>query len=113
MGEKYVEQGNKLSAAIHKELIGRGYCNNTPGNCFKVLPIYGEHGNRVNISVYAISTTNRAALNAIVNLIVEQGVAITQGVPISFTAYDSPHDDYVNLGIFRPKDPILSLEINK
>lgn len=112
MGEKFAEQGHLLAAEIYKELIQRGFCGD-PGSCNKLLPIYGGHGNRVNFSTYGISEKNREALSVVVSLIVRRGIVITQGVPIGFVAYAKPHEDYVNQGLFRSKEPILTLEVNK
>ena len=75
--------------------------------------MFGGHGNRVNFSTYGIGEKNRKALGVVIDLLIQRGIIITSGVPIKLVAYDRPHEDYVNQGFFRAKEPILTLEINK
>lgn len=111
-GERFTEAGNALGIAINQELIKQGYCGHTV-DCHRLIEIYGGHGNQVNFTAYGIGDKNRDALSVIVGLIARQGIRITGGIPIRFQAYYMSHDDYVNRGVFRSRDVVLTLEVTK
>ena len=111
-GERFTEPGNALGVEITQELVRRKLCANA-ADCQELIPIYGGHGNRVNFTAYGVGEKNRDALAVVVEVITRRGIHVTRGVPINFRAYQKPHDEYVNLGFFRAKEPILILDVSK
>lgn len=112
-GEQFTEQGGKLTAAINKELIRKDLCK-TPRDCNDLLPGYVAHGDRVRIALYEVSEKNGKALNAVVEFIVNDGMKITGGIPITLTGYRETQEEYRNSGLlFKGIKPFLILELNK
>jgi hypothetical protein len=107
MGEKYSEQGNALSTAMDRELIGRGLCKSI-NEVNNRLPMYGGHANQVNFSVYK---PDRKILAATFEFLIMHGLEITGGVPIALRVYPKSREEYGNI-IFSP-NPIILLEIKK
>lgn len=106
-GEKYSEQGKVLSTAISHELINRGMCANN-SDCFNLLPMYGEDGDRVHINFYNVGPINKKALVIAIELVISRGIEITHGVPISIQAFPKPHDEYINFKNFFQKIQLLN-----
>lgn len=80
-GEKYSEQGNLLYSKIFEHLIERRICT-TVDECKADLEIHGKYRNQVNFAVYS-PKNRKTALAAFIEFIVENGVKITGGVPIT------------------------------
>lgn len=113
MGEKYAEQGGRLSAAIKDMLIVKGFCK-TPRDCHDLLPSYGGHGDRVRSAFYEVGERNSEAFNAIVGLVVQDGIRITSGTPITITGYRETHEEYRKSGVLsKDVKPFLILEVSK
>lgn len=77
-------------------------------DCSKKIRLYGGHGNQVNYSIYA---PDKKALAATIAFVVENGMEITGGVPISVSVYPRSRESYGNM-FFSP-NPTISLEISK
>lgn len=90
---KYSKQGNQLLKSIDMDLISRGFCS-TVNECKTQLEVYGEHGNRINYSIYG--PKNRNVLAAFIGFVVENGTEITGGVPISISVYPKSSEQYGN-----------------
>lgn len=101
----YTIEGNELSSEINKELIAKGLCK-LPKECQSVLEMYGGHGNQVNFSIYA---PNKLALKTVFQFLIERGIDITHGIPISVKVYPKSRDEYGNFN-FNSK-PSITLEI--
>lgn len=113
MGERYTEQGGKLSAATVEVLISDGFCR-TSQECHSFLPGYVAHGDRVRIAFYGVGEKNIQALNAVIGLVIKDGIRITDGVPITITGYRELYEEYRKSGIFwKSVEPFLILEVNK
>lgn len=108
MGEKYAEQGNRLGRAIEQHLIDKKICSNDAQRCVKKLTMYGGHGNRINFSIYA---PDRQALAAMFSFLVQHGMEVTGGIPISITVYPKTRAAYGNI-FFSPPEQ-MTMEINR
>jgi hypothetical protein len=106
-GEKYSEQGHILSREIHNNLISRGIC--TSKDCNAEYEVYGGHGNQINYSIY--NPKDRKVLAALIEFVVENGLQISGGVPISISVYPKSRSEYGNM-LFNPK-PIVKVEVAK
>lgn len=113
MGERYTDQGGRLSAATIDMLIAKGFCK-TPRECHGFLPRYGGHGDRVRTSFYEIGKKNSQAFHAVIELVIQDGIRITDGVPITIRGYRETHEEYRKSGLFlKDVKPFLILEVNK
>jgi len=112
MGEKYAEQGGRLSGALRTALVTGGFCK-TSQECQKLLPGTAGHGDRVRIAYYEVNDRNIKALSVLINMVVEQGISITSGIPITITAYKESHEEYRKSSVFSRIEPFLVLEMNK
>lgn len=92
-GDKYSEQGNKLSISITNELVKLGFCS-TPTDCIKKLDIYGGHDNRVNFEIY--NAKDRKMLASFIEFAVDNGLKITNGIPIAIKVYPKLRSEYGN-----------------
>lgn len=106
-GEMYTKEGEALGAEITKELINQGFCK-TNHECNQVLEIYAAHGNRVNFSIYG--PKNKSALATVIKLIVERGIQLTSGIPISVRVFPKSRNEYGD--IFLEPKSIIRLEID-
>ena len=112
LGEKYAEQGGRLTGVLRTAMIEKGFCK-SPQECQSLLPGTAAHGDRVRIAYYEISERNIEALSFLVEIVVRCGLETTSGVPITITAYKESHEEYRKSGIFSPVKPFLALEVNK
>lgn len=113
MGERYTEQGGRLSAAYLNMLIARGFCK-TYQDCHDFLPAYHGHGDRVRFAFYEVGRNNIHAFSAIIEFVVRDGIRLTGGVPITITGYRETFDKYRESGLFfKDIKPFLVLEVNK
>lgn len=112
MGEKYAEQGGRLTGVLRTAMIEKGFCK-SPQECHSLLPATVGHGDKVRIAYYEISDRNIEALSFLVEIVVRRGLEITSGVPISIVAYKQSHEEYRTSGIFSSVKPFLALEVNK
>lgn len=112
-GERFTEQGGRLSAAIKGLLVERGFCN-APHDCHQLLPSYGGHGDRVRSTFYEVGDKNSDAFAAVIELVVKDGIRITGGVPITITGYRETHQQYMDSGVFaKSVKPFLILEVER
>lgn len=107
-GEKYSTQGNMLTKKIYEHMIYEKICSDI-NDCNNNVEIYTSHGNRVNYMLYNVK--NRKILSSIIEFIVENGINITNGVPISVSVYPEPRKYYGNFHIFTKK--IIEIEVEK
>ncbi len=105
--EKYNKQGHALSKELNNHLMKQGFC--TSKNCKRDFEIFGGHGNRVNFSIY--NPKDKKVLASIIEYVVEHGLQVTGGVPISIYVYPKSRKEYGNF-LFRP-ETILKLEVTK
>lgn len=108
-GEKYASQGNRLSMAITQYLIEKKICVAGGQACSKKLETYGGHGNRVNYSVYG---ADKQALSAMLTFIIEHGIKVTDGVPISVFVYPNSRISYGSM-LFNEPSPVLTLKVDQ
>jgi hypothetical protein len=108
MGEKYSEEGHKLSRAIDANMIKEGFCKNTL-ECFQLIDSYGGHGNQVNLTFY--KAKNPELIKSIVGFVLVNGLKNTNGVPIKLYFHTETRESQGNL-IFK-KSPTIYLEITK
>ena len=109
IGEKYADQGARLGRAIDKHLIDQKICMSGGQDCNRKLPMYGGHGNKINFSIYA---PDKQALAAMVAYLIEHGMEVTGGVPISITVYPKTREAYASL-LFSSPDPSITFKIDK
>jgi hypothetical protein len=107
-GEKYSNEGHLLFQEIHKNLISQGICLSEK-NCYEKFEIKGGHGNQVNFSIY--NPHSRKGLAIMIKFIVESGLKITKGIPISIYVYPKSRKEYGNF-LIGPK-PMIEMEISK
>ncbi len=107
-GEKYSTQGRALSKKIDDYLISRGICS-TVKDCNVKFETYEGHGNQVNYSIY--NPKDRKGLAVLIEFVIENGIQITGGVPISISVYPKSRKDYGNF-IFNP-ETIIKVEVIK
>lgn len=113
MGEKYDEQGGRLTGVLRSALIEKGFCS-SPQDCQRLLPGTAAHGDRVRVSYYEINEKNTSALLFLIDMVIRDGLAITDGVPITVTAYRESHEKYRKSGVFlKDVTPFFVLEVNK
>lgn len=113
MGEKYTDQGGRLTAAINEMLISKGFCKSAR-DCNDFLPGYVGHGDQVRIAFYQVNEKNHQAFSAIIELVIKDGIRITGGVPIAVTGYRETQEEYRRSGVISKNiKPFLILEINK
>ncbi len=91
-GEPYRNEGDKLNEEIHKELIAQKMCNSTR-ECNQVFRASSSHDSQLNYSVYA---PNKLVLATAFKVVIEKGMKITNGVPISIKVYPKTREEYGN-----------------
>jgi hypothetical protein len=106
--EKFREQGHALVTAMHQELIQQNLAPSDFNGFLKEVPLYGGHGDKVNLTIYK---PDRNALAAIFKFLVVHGLEVTGGVPISIRVYPKSREEYGNI-ISLPKASI-ELEIKE
>lgn len=112
-GERFTEQGGRLSAAIKDLLVEQGFCN-APHDCHQLLPSYGGHGDRVRSTFYEVGEKNSEAFAVVIKFVVKDGIRITGGVPITITGYRETHQQYLDSGFFaKSVKPFLILEVER
>jgi hypothetical protein len=107
-GDKYSKQGRELSKRINEHLIETGICS-TIKECHAQLETYVDHDTRVNFSIY--NPNNRKALAAFIEYVIEYGIQITDGIPISIKVYPESRQSYGNFII--PPKSIIKVEVSK
>jgi hypothetical protein len=107
-GEKFRDQGDQLSVAIHAELQRAGRCNDAQ-DCKDKFVLLGEHGNQVNLNMYGV--TDRTVRSDVLRFVSTSGTAITGGVPIALSFYSDPKSELVSG--HQSADPDQTLRINK
>lgn len=112
MGERYAEQGGRLTGVLRTAMIEKGFCRSTQ-ECQNLLPGTAAHGDRVRIAYYEVSERNIEALSFLVGIVIRHGLEITSGVPITITAYKESHEEYRKSGFFSSIKPFLAVEVNK
>ena len=105
-GERYKNEGNRLKEEINRELIAQHLCLSV-SECNKIFVTYSGHDNHVNFSFYA---PDRFVLAVVFKFLIEKGIIITNGVPISIKVYPKPIEEYKN-NLFNA--PIITLEITQ
>ena len=109
-GGKFSDQGNALYKSLHDELIAKSVCTNFQ-NCSDALQMYGEDGDRIYLNMYAQTDMNLSGI--VVKFIVEKGIKITGGMPITLRVFHKPKTQYLGLKSIFGKDESIKLEINK
>lgn len=110
-GEKYSEQGHALSKALVVELVKEKICVDVKA-CAEMLQMYGEDGDRIHLHIY--SQTNRSFVSAVSRYLIESGLKVTGGVPITLLAFPGSHAQYMGIkAAFGSKEYAIKLEINK
>jgi hypothetical protein len=105
-GEPYRNEGDKLNEEINKELIAQKLCNSTR-ECNQIFRASSSHGNQLNYSVYA---PDKLVLATAFKVVIEKGMEITNGVPISIKVYPKTREEYGNNPFYTS---IITLEIKQ
>ncbi len=108
-GEKNSEEKNALARSINTYLIEKGFC--TSGEeCNKKLDAYvGRGGKHIAYSLYGIS--NRKMIAVFIGFVVEHGMEITQGVPVTIDVYPKRRAEYRNFLL--PQKSIIEVEVRQ
>ena len=73
--------------------------------------MYREDGDRIYLNMYAQTDMNLSGI--VVKFIVEKGIKITGGMPITLRVFHKPKTQYLGLKSIFGKDESIKLEINK
>jgi hypothetical protein len=113
-GTRNTDEARLLGGAMIDHLSEKGICH-TAHECSRKFDWTGEHENGVHWNIYDAS--DRKAVATLINFVVEHGIEITGGVPISITVYPMLRKDIgihsENGGqiiIFKPKN-ITKIEV--
>lgn len=113
-GTRNMGEARLLGGAMINHLSEKGICH-TASECSRKFDWTGEHENGVHWNIYDAS--DRKAVATLINFVVEHGIEITGGVPISITVYPMLRKDigihFKNGGqiiIFKPKN-IIKIEV--
>ena len=111
-GGGFTEQGNKLSEALYNELIKKRVCTDNHA-CFDALQMYGADSKRIYLSMYG--QKNMLFASEVVTFLIEKGLKITDGMPITLKVFPAPQSYYLGFfkGLFGNNDEVMKLELNK
>jgi hypothetical protein len=110
-GDKFSEQGSALTKLMYEELINKGICADRQ-SCFNLVQMYREDGDRIYLNMYA--QTNMSLSSVVAQFMVEKGIKITDGKPITLRIFSKPKTEHLGLkSIFGPRGESIKLEINK
>lgn len=102
------EETYELKDAVAKKLFEQGICSDID-HCVGMSHDGGTK--RIYLNLYDQTGTIFTA--HVVSFFIEEALRISKGIPVTFSVYPKPHDDYINQGFFSKKDYIIRLEINK
>lgn len=108
--DRHEEEGARLALEIHEFLKEENICS-SPMECKKLFSTYRRHGNKVNLNIYGVNNkkSNEAVLK-VFELVLNRGVIITDGVPITIRVFSKSREEYGSIiPGFGPK-PIVTLE---
>jgi hypothetical protein len=107
----YSDQGDALSQALYEDLVKKRVCSNMPA-CSQMLQMYGSDGKRILLNMYAQKDT--VLVSKVVAFLVEKGLKISRGMPITLKVFSAPKSKYLGLkSISSKNDEFLKLELNK
>lgn len=107
-GSGYSEEHVLLSKSINNHLIENGFCS-SPRECHGKLDIYGAEGKQIHFSIYG--QENRKMIAVFIEFVIEKGIGITRGKPISIRVFPKRRKEYGSI-FFSPKD-IINVEIKE
>ncbi|MBK8676840.1 MAG: hypothetical protein IPN27_10795 [Cellvibrionales bacterium] len=108
IGEKNSKQGHALGKELFEILVQYKLCASV-AECNQKRFIYGENGDRIYLNFYGIS--DRFLIAKITGYVVENGLKITEGVPISIVFYSGKKERSTWYKKYTG-DPILRIEVN-
>lgn len=110
-GDKFSEPGNSLYSAILDNIKQHNLCS-TNQDCFNILKIYREDGDRIHLNMYG--QKNRTVSSLVTDFLIKNGIAITKGKPITLTVFEQEKDQTTGIKSITIKtEPSIRLEINK
>lgn len=110
-GDKFSSQGNALYKALLDELIKGGICTDNQ-SCFDALQMYREDGDRIYMNMYAQTDNSLSAIVA--KFIMENGLRITGGMPITLRIYVEPKSQHLGWkSVFGINQEAVKLEVGK
>jgi hypothetical protein len=108
----YTEQGNALTKALKEDLIQQGICSLDTRLPTCDLQMYRADGKRIHLNMYGQTDTILAS--KVAAFLVEKGLKISRGMPITLKVFSAPKSKYLGLkSIFSKNDELLKLELNK
>jgi hypothetical protein len=111
-GSSYSEQGNDLTRALKENLIKQGFCSLDTRLPTCSLQMYRADGKRIHLNMYGQTDTILAS--KVAAFLVENGIKITKGMPITLKVFSAPKTEYLGLkSIFSKNDEFLKLALNK
>ena len=112
-GGIYHEQGERLSIALNRLLISKGFCR-APSECYDLLPGYTDRDGMVRINYYEVGDRNFAAFLEIVGFVLKEGMVKTNNVPIRIKGYRETHEQVRTSGLFIKRiKPFMDMEVVK
>ncbi len=106
-GDSTPEATYELKEALAKKLFEKGICSNID-HC---APMSHEGSSRIYLNLY--DQTDTSLTPDTVAFFIEEALNISNGIPVTFSVYPKPHDDYVNQDFFSKKDHLIQLTLNK
>ena len=111
-GAGFTEQGNALTAALYDELVKQKVCSINTQLSTCSLQMLRADGKRIHLNMYGQTDTLLAS--KVAAFLVEKGIIITRGMPITLKVFPAPKTEYLGLkSVFGLTDATLKLEINK
>lgn len=109
-GDKFSSQGNALYKSILDELIRQGVCSDNQ-SCSNALRLYSEDGDRIYMNMYG--QTDKRLGSVVAKHIIENGIGLTGGVPITLRIYASQKSENTGFRSFIKRGASVTLEIDK
>lgn len=108
-GNATPEQIYTLKEALRKKLVKEGICLNID-DC---APMLHEGSNkRIYLNLYG--QTDQKLSSYIIDFFIQEGIKITEGIPISLRVFPKVKDEYLGLKYtFGSNDYLIKLDINK
>lgn len=112
-GGGYSDYSDLLIDGLIEYLIKHKICD-SDRSCGKMIQTRTEGSKRIYINMYG--QTNTIVTSNAVAFFIEEALKISEGTPVTLSAYPKPNDEYMNKGFkyaFGNNEYIINLELNK
>ena len=111
IANRFSEPENVLYKNLIEELVKQDVCKDR-SSCANQISLYRRSGSRVYFNLY--NQTDRTTAAIVGKFLVQNGIKLSNNMPITFKAYSTPKKGYLDLDYYfgREKE-LLKLDIEK